>query len=290
MKSSTKLTRLPRRGRPRAKNREPLGIHSVETALDILQCVIESEGGASLSSLSRQTGLQPSKLHRYLVSFVKYGYLSQSEVTGLYDLGVGVRRAGIAAFNRFDEMKAIGDALRQFALKHDCTMCHYIWTEMGPTLINVEFGNYHLPVMLRIGSSLPLCGSATGRLFLAYLPESMTAAVLANEKAMAKAAGLKMPSDRELDAELRKIRSSLLYATHQTIATNITYAVVAPILDRDKHLFSAIIVIPSIRPDSASANKALSAELEALVVSLSKNIFGHNIRAVDGPASDVKSA
>lgn len=290
MSSSTKLTRLPRRGRPRAKNREPLGIHSVETALDIFQCVIESEGGVSLSSLSRQTGLQPSKLHRYLVSFVKYGYISKSEATGLYDLGVSVRRAGIAAFNRFDEMNAIGDALHQFALEYDCTMCHYIWTEMGPTLINVEFGNYHLPVMLRIGSSLPLCGSATGRLFLAYLPKSMTATVLANEKAMAKAAGLKMLSDRELDAEMRKIRSSLVYATHQTIATNITFAIVAPILDRDKHLFSAIIAIPSVRPDSVNANKELATELEALVVNLSKNIFGHNINAVGEPANDIKSA
>ena len=287
--SSSNVTRLPRRGRPRAKDRNPLGIRSVETALDIVQCIIESDGGIGLSALSRLTGLQPSKLHRYLVSLVKYGYIYQSDVTGLYDLGVSVRRAGIAAFNRFDEMNAIGDALRQFALEHDCTMCHYIWTEMGPTLINVEFGNYRTPWTLRVGSSVPLCGSATGRVFLAYLPRSMTAGVLAEEKAMAKAAGLKLPSDRELDAELRKIKSSLIYATNQTIATNISFAAVAPILDRDKHLFSAIIALPPIRPASVNANRALLSKLETLVKKLSKNIFGHNIKAVGHPANDFLS-
>jgi DNA-binding IclR family transcriptional regulator len=287
--SPVNVTRLPRRGRPRAPNRNPLGIRSVETALDIFQCIIESEGGISLSALSRLTGVQPSKLHRYLVSLVKYGYIYQSDVTGLYDLGVSVRRVGIAAFNRFDEMKAIGDILRQFALEHDCTMCHYIWTEMGPTLINIEFGNYRTPLTLRIGSSVPLCGSATGRLFLAYLPKSMTAGVLADEKAMAKAAGLKLPSDRELDAEMRKIRSSLIYATNQTIAANVTFAAVAPILDRDRHLFSAIIALPPIRPANVNANRALISKLETLVKKLSKNIFGHNIKTVGHPASAVMS-
>jgi DNA-binding IclR family transcriptional regulator len=179
--------------------------------------------------------------------------------------------------------------LRQFALEHDCTICHYIWTEMGPTLINVEFGNYRTPLTLRIGSSVPLCGSATGRLFLAYLPKSMTAGVLAKEIAMAKAAGLKLPSDRELDAEMRKIRSSLVYATNQTIAANITFAVVGPILDRDRHLFSAIIALPPIRPGSVIANKALISKLEALVKKLSKSIFGHNIKTVGHPANDVMS-
>ena len=289
MTSPSNVTRLPRRGRPRAKGRRPLGIHAVETALDIFQCVIEGEGGVSLSSLSRQTGLQPSKLHRYLVSLVKYGYLSQSDVTGFYDLGVSLRRVGIAAFNRFDEMKAIGDALRQFALEQDCTLFHYIWTEMGPTLINVEFGNYRLPVTLRIGSSLPLCGSATGRLFLAHLPKLMTAGLLANERAMAKAAGLQLPSERELDDELRKIKSSLIYTTHQTIAANITFAAVGPILDRDKRLFSAVIAVPPVRPGNAAANRVLVAELEALVKDLSKNIFGYELKPPDHPADDARS-
>lgn len=285
MASSSNVTRLPRRGRPRAKNRTPLGIHAVETALDIFQCVIESDGGISLSSLSRQTGLQPSKLHRYLVSLVKYGYLSQSDVTGVYDLGIGVRQLGVAAFNRFDEMKVIGDAIYRFALERDCTLFHYIWTEMGPTLINVEFGNHRLPVALRVGSVLPLCGSASGRVFLAYLPESVTAAVLKKEKAMARSAGLKLLSDRELEDELRKIKSSLVYTTNQTIASNITFAAVAPILDRDQRLFSTVIAIPP--PGHVDAG--LIPALEALVTDLSKRIFAEGSRTTGGSADDARS-
>lgn len=277
MTNSSNVTRLPRRGRPRAKNRTPLGIQAVETALDIFQRVIESDGGASLSSLSRQTGMQPSKLHRYLVSLVKYGYLSQSDVTGVYDLGIGVRKLGVAAFNRFDEMKVIGDAIYRFALERDCTLFHYIWTEMGPTLINVEFGNHRLPVALRVGSTLPLSGSASGRMFLAYLPVSTTAAVLKKEREMAKAAGLKVLSDRELEVELRKIRSSLVYTTNQTIASNITFAAVAPILDHDKRLFSTIIVIPP----ADRISRELIPAVEGLVTDLSQKIFGERSRTTD---------
>ncbi len=288
--TTNNVARLPRRGRPRAKNRKPVGIHSVETALDIFQCVIESEGGISLSSLSRQTGLKPSKLHRYLVSLVKYGYLAQGDVTGLYDLGISARRVGIAAFIRFDEMKAISDAVRKFALEHNCTMFHYVWTELGPTLINSEFGNYRLPVSLRVGSSLPLSGSAIGRVYLAYLPKSMTATLLANEKAAAKAIGLTLPSDRELEAELRKIRASLIYTTNNTITAKITFAAVGPIFDQDRQLFSAIIAIPPIRADSVKTHKAVISEFENLVKDLSRNIFGHSVKSAGQDMGDAQSA
>jgi DNA-binding IclR family transcriptional regulator len=155
---------------------------------------------------------------------------------------------------------------------------------MGPTLINVEFGSHRLPVALRIGSTLPLCGSATGRVFLAYLPESITAAVLNKEKVMAKAAGLKLPTDRELEIELNKIKSSLVYTTNQTIASNITFAAVAPILDGDQRLFSALIAVPP--PDRA--NPGLIQALEAMVSGLSKNIFGEEGSATGGPADDAR--
>jgi DNA-binding IclR family transcriptional regulator len=88
-----------------------------------------------------------------------------------------------------------------------------------------------------------------------------------------------LPTDRELEIELRKIKSSLVYTTNQTIASNITFAAVAPILDRDQRLFSALIAVPP--PDRA--NPDLIQALEALVSGLSKNIFGEDGNTSGGP-------
>ena len=79
------------------------GIQSVEITALVLEALEEAGGAVPLSKLAAMTEMQASKVHRYLVSLVRSGFVVQSEQTGLYDLGPAARRLGTEAIRRLDE-------------------------------------------------------------------------------------------------------------------------------------------------------------------------------------------
>jgi DNA-binding IclR family transcriptional regulator len=266
--------RLPTRGRPRSAGRAPVGIQAVDMGLEILDRIVANGAGMSLSALSRETGLKPNLLHRYLVSLTRRSLLTQAPLTGLYDLGPYARRIGLVALNRFEEMAHVHQFVTTFVAQTGHTIALYVWTDIGPTLIRMEMASGALPFALRVGSALPLCRSATGRVFLAYLPDGLTRSFVERERAVAAAEGWTLP---DLGAEVAKIRSERVYATRDAIIPS--RAIVAPILDASGKLFCTLTGLAPL----GSATKdweRLSADLQRGASTLSLELFGSS-----GPVS-----
>jgi DNA-binding IclR family transcriptional regulator len=260
------------RGRPRKTDHAPVGIQSVDIALDVLAQILEQPGGTGLSDLSRATRLQPSKLHRYLVSFTRHGLLRQSPVTGLYDLGPFARRIGAAAFNRYHGISVVQEAVTSLSAETGCTVCLYIWSELGPMLLRMEVGTHPLPVVLREGTALPLCGSVTGRVFLAYLPEAMTKGMVDAERDLATADGLRVWSDAELAEETRRIKAGPVYLTAEAILPGAV--AVAPVFDARHVLHSVVTVVLGRGQSQASERERLLQRIAAAVQGLSGELTG----------------
>lgn len=249
------------RGRPRKTDSAPVGIQAVDIALDILKELVAQSSGMSLSELSRATGLQPSKLHRYLVSFARHGLLRQSAVSGEYDFGPLARKIGAAAFNRHHGLKVAHEALTSLAAESGCTAALYIWTELGPTLLRLEMGTRTLPVVLREGAALPVTGSGTGRAFLAYLQDSLTRDFVRQERDIADEEGFRIWSDKDLAAEIEKIRSARVYWTAEAIFPGSIG--VAPVFDSGGNIHSVITLIPPRGQNNKAARQRLTTMLEA---------------------------
>jgi DNA-binding IclR family transcriptional regulator len=249
------------RGRPRKTDSAPVGIQAVDIALDILKQLVTRSAGMSLSELSRATGLQPSKLHRYLVSFGRHGLLRQSAVSGEYDFGPLARKIGAAAFNRHHGLKVVHEALTSLAAESECTAALYIWTEMGPTLVRLEMGTRTLPVVLREGTALSVTGSGTGRVFLAHLQSSLTRDFVRQEQEQADDEGFRLWSDAELDAEIARIRSARVYWTAEAIFPGSIG--VAPVFESNGNLHSVITLIPPRGQNTKAARQRLTGLLEA---------------------------
>ena len=56
-----------------------------------------------------------------------------------------------------------------------------VWGDNGPVVVRWDYGAYPLPINVRVGATMPLLPSAVGRVFLAYLPESVTGPVLTSQ-------------------------------------------------------------------------------------------------------------
>ncbi|MFD4599420.1 IclR family transcriptional regulator [Streptomyces sp. NPDC058464] len=159
------------------------GIQSVETAMRVL-LALESGGGAlSLSAVAQASGMQPSKVHRYLVSLGRIGLTSQDPSSGLYDFGPTMRRMGAESLRRTNEVAIAGGHVTRLRDRTGHSVNLSVWGDHGPIVVSWAYGTQPLPLTVRVGATLPLLASSVGQVFLAHLPESLTSAALTEELA-----------------------------------------------------------------------------------------------------------
>lgn len=151
------------------------GIQSVEIAMTVLEALEQGGGPMPLSDIAVRSGLQPSKVHRYLVSLTRIGLASQAPGSGLYDLGPSMRRLGAEALRRTNEVATASEyaPLLRDVTGHSVNLT--VWSDEGPVVVRWDYGSHALPLSVRVGATLPLFASSAGRVFLTYLPERMTA-------------------------------------------------------------------------------------------------------------------
>lgn len=155
-------------GRPQGERK---GVASVETSVAILRVLDFSAGPLSLGQVARAAGFRASKTHHYLVSLVRTELAQQDPETGLYSLGDYARRLGRPARHKGVLAPLVSDAMRAFSRATRQAAMFSQWSRQGPVVTHWSDGRKALSVSSRIGAVVPLWGSPTGDIFLAWLPE-----------------------------------------------------------------------------------------------------------------------
>jgi len=157
------------------------GINSVEISIKILDAITELEQPASLTDISNKVGMGVSQTHRYVSSFLNCGILRQEPNSTLYKLGPKALQIGLSAIAANDPISLTDIMARQFSIENRATILMTVWGNNGPTIIRWYHGQPPIYTILTIGSVLPVTQSATGRMFMAHLPESFVEPMLKNE-------------------------------------------------------------------------------------------------------------
>jgi DNA-binding IclR family transcriptional regulator len=157
------------------------GIQSIEIGAKILRAVRESPVPLQLRDISSRTAMAPSKVFRYLVSFVETGLLRQNPQNGRYDLGPFCLELGLSALGRIDEMDVLWDGLVRVTEQLGRDAHFSVWGASGPMIARWKHGLTEIGIRVRDGAVLPLMSSATGRVWACYLPRSETEALMASE-------------------------------------------------------------------------------------------------------------
>jgi Transcriptional regulator len=145
------------------------GVQAVEVGMEVLRVLVSAGRPVPLKMVTAATGMQRAKVHRYLVSLVRCGLALQEESTGYYGLGTFAVQLGLSALGTLDRDALGRQAIRELRDTLNISACLSVWAE-GPTVIAVEPAEATLFIGFRSGSRLSLTGSATGRVFMAYLP------------------------------------------------------------------------------------------------------------------------
>lgn len=216
-------------------------IQSVELGFRLIRCLEQAEGPLSLKALSARAGMSASKAHLYLVSFRRVGMVMQEEVSGRYSLGPYALQLGLASLRKLDIGRLGRPALEQLSEETGETSYLAVWGNGGPCIVMKADGPRPIPMALQVGYVLPTISTATGRIFLAYMPRAATAAMVEKERSVGggRIAHLAEADLAQIIAETR--RRDLSYSDG---LLNIGFtAMSAPVLAHDGGLAAALTVI-----------------------------------------------
>lgn len=158
------------------------GIQSIEIGFSILSVLMKSVRPLPLKRIAERSGLSPSKVHSYLVSFCSLGVVTQQHDSGSYGLGPYALKLGLGFLDQFDLFSATRPEMSQLAEEIGATIFLGVWGNRGPTIIYRVDGTLSQTVLdIRVGSVLPILRSAVGRNLAAHLPYNIVKPMIVAE-------------------------------------------------------------------------------------------------------------
>lgn len=232
------------------------GIQSVEVGGRLLLALVHEGRPMALKDLAQAAGMAPAKAHPYLVSFGKLGLIAQDEASGRYGLGPLSMQLGLISLQQSDPVRMATAQLPALAQAVGQTVGIAVWGSRGATIVRTEEGPSHVHVGMRHGTVMSLRGTASGRLFAAWLPRTVV-----------RASDPETRFDAAFERDLESIRSAGIAHAVDAAVPGIS-ALAAPVFDAAGHLVLSLTAIgpgPSfdVRDDGAPAQalKACAAEL-----------------------------
>jgi len=249
------------------------GIQSIEVGATLLQALSKASKPQMLRDLAAAAGMPPAKAHRYLVSFVRMGLVSQEPETGLYDLGAFALDLGLSALARLDPVALAATALTELSAEIGQTVALAVWANQGPTIVRWLGTDTPVAATLRVGSVMPLTRSATGGSFLAFLPRAMTEKWLKRELAEQARKALPPTTMEEVEQWISETRRRGFACTSDFIPG--IGGMAAPVFDHTGSMVLALIALGYSKPFNSALGEISTAVMNK-AAALSRRL-GYNI-------------
>ncbi len=157
------------------------GVKSVEIAFQIVSVLEAADQPIGVGEIASLAGMQPSRIHHYLVSLTRAGMAVQGK-DGRYGLGPYAMQVGLSAMRRLDYLDHCAAAARRFCDATGEATFVAVWGTYGPTIVRYFEGRQPVTVEAREGLVLPVVRSATGRVYLTWGGDARIRNVLDREQ------------------------------------------------------------------------------------------------------------
>jgi IclR family KDG regulon transcriptional repressor len=155
---------------------------TLEKGLIALEMIADTAGDISLSELSSRLEESVSVVFRVVRTLLNLGYLNQDPITKRYSLGLRVWELGEKASARHDIRDTVQPALNKLTRATGETASFALAQDREYSYIATADGSQPLRAYVERGSRLSLASpTASARAILAFSPDSLVSAVLANK-------------------------------------------------------------------------------------------------------------
>lgn len=146
-------------------------VPALERALNILECLANSQHGVTHSQLTRRLQLPRSTCHALLLTFERCGYMERDNETGRYRLGFKLYTVANKALSGIRLRDQAAPILHQLGWETGLTVHLAVFVENEVVLI-AKIGTPGTPkIATWVGKRLGLHCTALGKALIAHLPE-----------------------------------------------------------------------------------------------------------------------
>lgn len=244
-------------------------VRAVERALQILECFDDHHPERGVSEISELIGLHKATTHRLLTTLMNFGYIERAADGQKYRLGLRLAELGFKVVRRMDLRK---DALPLIHQLHDqlgetCDLCVY---DHGRVFyLDVLRSRHAVTVAATPGQRLPLHSTASGKLFLAYLPSEEVNRALSGQLPGYTSKTLTTPE--QLHQQMQTIRKQGYSVDDQEFEEGL-WAVSAPILNQQGEILAAVSVLSPTSRITPLRSEEIIAALTETTRSISRRI------------------
>ena len=220
-------------------------VRAVERALDILLCFNHDELALSLTQIADRVGMNKSTVHRLLGTLESKHFIHRSKTTGLYHLSFRFVEMASLVFEDVDLRRWAQPYLQGLAAECGETVDLAVLDGAYVIYLQVVESPQRVKLAVAVGQRLPAFCTASGKAFLAYLPDEQVTKILSG--------GLTQYTENtpvslaDIYEGLRLTRERGFAISEQEYEKDIN-AVAAPILDADGSPVAVIAIAgPSYR-------------------------------------------
>jgi DNA-binding IclR family transcriptional regulator len=249
------------------------GIQSIEVGVPLLRVLADHGAPMMLRDLAREAGMPAAKAHRYLVSFVRTGLVTQDAASGRYDLGHFALDIGLASLARLDAVRIATPVLDSLSAEIEETVALAVWGNMGPTIVRWVESVRPVTVNLRTGAVMPLLHSAIGLCFVAFYDLPLLQRRIEEELAInARGDDPRAPMTRaQLDALVAEARAHGMTRAVGSVIPGIN-AFSAPVFNHEGKMALAITALGPAGLLPSNWNGPLPKAIHAAAQSISRQL------------------
>lgn len=182
------------------------GIQSIEVSGTILEALESIRIPASLSHISKVTGMSQAKLHPYLVSMLRTEMVERLP-GGEYIIGRLPKELGYVGLHYLNPSQEADYFIKNLSTTTGHAFAVSVWGTLGPTITSFQNAKHELYTELQTGSVMSMMNSSIGRTFSAFMPESIVEEALKYERLRNKGTDYTDAEHDKFIDDIRVIRS-----------------------------------------------------------------------------------
>lgn len=219
------------------------GIQSVEVAGQILQVFVEQAQPLTLKELAELVGISAAQVYTYLVSLTRVGILKRNPFTQEFEPGHLSFRLGVAGLYNLPKVREAIPQADELGRREGVNVFLAVWSRHGPTVVRyVEHGAV-LNIGFRLGTVMSLTRTATGRLFSAFQPPSLSEDVIRNQTFTRDSLDIFRSEVFQRDLEVIRDQRISIARGYPTPSVS---SICAPIFDVEGHLLLTLTAFSSV--------------------------------------------
>jgi IclR family transcriptional regulator, KDG regulon repressor len=218
-------------------NPQSYHVRAVQRAVQILSAFDSEQAERGVSEIAQSTGLHKATAHRIMMTLLNGGFLQRAADGERFRLGLRVVELGLCALRRLDVRCAAFPVMEQLVERFQETCDLGVFDGEMVLYVEVVHSKHSLTIAAQIGRRLPAYCTASGRVFLAFLPPEVVEPIL--NRPLTPCTGQTITSLARLREELEATRQRGYALDDEELEAGIR-AVSVPVRDIDGKVIAAL--------------------------------------------------